>query len=89
MNVRLFNDNGCETLNNDGNVFADLVHDALKPLVSKAVKDGVSLRDLTTVVFEEISVLNAEWRIRKGIAEREAIRKSPEWIAKRNALSKK
>ncbi len=70
MNGRLFKDNGCETLTDEGESWSELTSSYLRALVDKALQEGISLRDLTTVVIDEITVLTAENRIRKGIKER-------------------
>lgn len=70
MNKRLFNDNAGETLTPDGQRWSATVETILHPLMKKAVEEGISIRDLTTVVMDEIAVLTAESLIRKGIKER-------------------
>ena len=75
MNKRLFNDNVGETLTIDGHIWSENVASILRPLMMKAVRESVSIRDLTTVVIDEISVLAAENLIRKGIEERNRITK--------------
>lgn len=70
MSKRLFNDNGGETLTPEGHIWSVDVAAALRPLMAKAVAEGVSIRDLTTVVVDEITVLTAENLLRKGIEER-------------------
>ncbi len=70
MSKRLFNDNGGETLTPEGHLWSVDVAAALRPLMAKAVSAGVSIRDLTAVVVDEITVLTAENLIRKGIEER-------------------
>lgn len=76
MNKRLFNDNGGETLTPEGNIWSVDVAAALHPLMTKAVADGISLRDLTAVVMDEIVLLTAENLIRKGIEEYKKNRKA-------------
>jgi len=80
MNVRLFNDNdnGCETPNDFGNIIADEVRKLLTPLVEDTVACGTSLRDFQTIVIEEVSLLCAEERLRRGIKERKANREIQE-----------
>lgn len=70
MNKRLFNDNGGETLTPDGHIWRGRVAAVLRPLINKAVNEGVSIRDLTAVVVDEITVVAAENLIRGGIKER-------------------
>lgn len=70
MSKRLFNDNGGETLTPEGHFWSVDVAAVLRPLMAKAAAEGVSIRDLTTVVMDEITVLTAENLIRKGIEER-------------------
>jgi hypothetical protein len=71
MNVRLFNDNGCETPNEAGRKWEDDISDTIRLMVKEAVENNISLRDLQTLVIEEISVTCAEERLRKGIKERQ------------------
>ena len=76
MNKRLFNDNGGETLTPDGHIWREKVSAALRPLMTAATREGVSIRDLTTVVMDEITVLTAENLLRKGMEER---KKTTKW----------
>jgi len=76
MNVRLFNDNGCETLNEAGWKWQKDIFDTIRLMVKEAVEDGISLRDLQTLVIDEISVTCAEERLRKGMKERVEQRKA-------------
>jgi len=69
MNVRLFNDNGCETRSNLGEKYSDGIRDAFEPLLGQALLEGVSLRDLQTLLFEELSSRLAEERLRRGLKE--------------------
>jgi hypothetical protein len=59
MSKRLFNDNGGETLTPEGHLWIENVADILRPLMAKAVAEGVSIR-----------VLTAANLIRKDIEER-------------------
>lgn len=76
MNARLFNDNGCETPNEAGWKWQKDISDTIRLMVKEAVENNVSLRDLQTLVIDEISVTCAEERLRKGIKERAAQRKA-------------
>lgn len=76
MKVKLFKDDAGETLTEEGNLWSVDVYEALRPLVVKAVKNGVSLRDLTMMVLDEITVLSAENRIRLGIEDRKNARET-------------
>lgn len=76
MNARLFNDNGCETPNDAGRLWQEDIANTIRLMVQEAVANGVSLRDLQTLVIEEISVTCAEERLRKGIKERAEQRKA-------------
>ena len=76
MNARLFNDNGCETPNEMGRKWQDDISNTIRLMVKEAVRDGLSLRDLQTLVCEEISITCAEERLRKGIKERAEARKA-------------
>jgi len=76
MNARLFNDNGCETPNKVGRMWQDDISNTIRSMVTEAVRDGISLRDLQTLVIDEISVTCAEERLRKGMKERAAERKA-------------
>ena len=69
MNVRLFNDNGCETPTPKGEEWIDLVRNYLTPIIEKAVKDGIALRDVQTIVNEEVSFACAHARLRRGMKE--------------------
>jgi len=69
MNVQLFNDNGCETPNEIGIHWAILIGDTVNPLIEKALEDNISLRDLSFMVSEHVSIRCAEERLRKGINE--------------------
>lgn len=69
MNVRLFNDNGCETPTPKGEEWIDFIRINLTPIVEKAVQDGLALRDVQTLVNEEISFACAHARLRRGIKE--------------------
>lgn len=80
MSKRLFNDNGGETLTPEGHLWSVDVAAALRPLMAKAVAEGVSIRDLTTVVMDEITVLTAENLIRKGIEERRKNRNQVDFL---------
>ncbi len=79
--IRLFNENGCETPTDSA--WGKIVSDAIRPMVKDAVDAGISLRDLQTLVIEEVSVLCAEERLRRGIAERKANREA--WAAQAKA----
>lgn len=70
MNKRLFSDNGGETLTADGHVWSKTVESVLHPLMTKALAEGISIRDLTFMVVDEIATLSAEVLIRKGIEMR-------------------
>lgn len=70
MNVRLFNDNGCETPTEEGRRWQDDVSNTIRLMVKEAIERDISLRDLQTVVIEEISVTCAEERLRRGVKER-------------------
>jgi hypothetical protein len=77
MNIRLFNNDGGEMLTSTGNEdWASDVHNCIKKLVDRAVENGVSLRDLTSLVLDEITCLTAEARVLKGIRERRAAREA-------------
>jgi hypothetical protein len=69
MSRRLFNDNGCETPNSTGLRWKEAISITIGRLVSEAAADNVSLRDVQTLVMEEISITCAEERLRKGIEE--------------------
>jgi len=78
MKTRLIKDNAGETLTAEGHLWEMDIQNALRPLVDKALCENVSLRDLTTMVFEEISALSSEKRIRLIIEERKnASKKTP------------
>ena len=72
MNVRLFNDNGSEKLTLMGEDWVRKISDTLRPLVEEAVDCHLPLRDVQTLVIEEILFLSAEYRLRKGAAEYKA-----------------
>lgn len=76
MNTRLFNDNGCETPNDAGKQWQMDIANAIRTMVKTAVETNVSLRDLQTLVMEEISITCAEERLRKGLKERAEQRKA-------------
>jgi hypothetical protein len=76
MNARLFNDNGCETPNDAGRLWLNDIHETFRVMVQEALEHNVSLRDLQTLVVEEISVVCAEERLRKGLKERAEQRKA-------------
>ena len=76
MNARLFNDNGCETPNAAGRLWQLDISNAIRLMVKEAVENNLSLRDLQTLVIDEISVTCAEERLRKGIKERAEQRKA-------------
>jgi hypothetical protein len=63
MNTRLYKDDSIESLTDEGKVWSELVRNHIETLVGKAVIEGVSLRDLTTVVCEEIAMSAIERRI--------------------------
>lgn len=84
MSKRLFNDNGGETLTPEGHLWSIDVAAALRPLMVKAVKEGVSIREFTAVVIDEITVLTAENLIRKGIDER---KKKRDELKERNRVA--
>lgn len=65
--IRLFNENGCETPTDT--IWGKVVYEALNPLVKEAVEAGLSLRDLQTLVVEEISLLCAQERLIRGMRE--------------------
>jgi hypothetical protein len=70
MSTRLFNDNGCETPNEAGRKWQNEISDTIRLMVREAVEGGFSLRDLQTLVIEEMSVTCAEERLWKGVKER-------------------
>ena len=76
MNARLFNDNGCETPNDAGRLWAEDISNTVRTMVKEAVEHNISLCDLQTLVIEEISVTCAEERLRRGIKERAEQRKA-------------
>jgi hypothetical protein len=76
MNKKLFNDNGGETPTIEGSLWSEMVIDALQPIVQRAVTEGVSLRDLSTVVITEIMNFTAEERLRRGIFDYRTNRKA-------------
>ena len=76
MNVRLFNDNGCETPTDRGRWWREDIANTVRLMVKEAVEANVSLRDLQALVIEEISITCAEERLRKGIKERAEQRKA-------------
>lgn len=76
MKVRLFNENGGETYTATGNCFADDIHRWAKDLVGQANALNVCLRDLQTLIFDEVAVTCAEERLRAGIRGRKAERET-------------
>jgi len=70
MKTGLFNDNGGETYTETGNLIADKVRQFTDDLVVNANTLNVCLRDLQTLMFDELSVTCAEHRIRAGIRGR-------------------
>lgn len=78
MSVKLFNDDAGETLTEAGGVWAKDIGEILKPLMQKATKENICLRDLTTLVVEEISLVAAETRLINGINFRKAQREREE-----------
>lgn len=72
---RLFNDNACETPNDLGHHVSTEIRNIMIALIKDAIDCKMSLRDLQTIVFEEVSLLCAEERLRLGIKERTEVRK--------------
>lgn len=70
MNIRLFNDNGCETPNERGQVMCGEIYNAISPLIDACVRDGISLRDLELLIHDEVSISCSQQRLRKGLDER-------------------
>ena len=69
MNIKLYNDNGCETLTDKGCEISSMVRNALEPIILRAVNEGLSLRDFTSIALEEIIIVSAEMRVRRGKSE--------------------
>lgn len=70
--IRFYNENGCETPRDPHDVWCREIDGALRPLVQKAVAEGVSLRDVQLLMTESAAFLCAEYRLRRGKAEYEA-----------------
>lgn len=76
MKTRLFNDNGGETYTETGNKIADEVRGSTLELIHYCVKNNICLRDLQTLIFDEVAVTCAEERIRGGIRQRKIERET-------------
>lgn len=76
MKVKLFKDDAGETHTKEGNLWSVDIANVLRPLVVKADENGVSIRDLTMMVIDEITLLSAEKRILLGIEERKKAREN-------------
>lgn len=76
MKTRLFNGNGGETYTETGNKIAEDVYQFTKELVDKAVSLNVCLRDLQTLVYDEVAVTCAEERLRDAIRQRKIERET-------------
>lgn len=63
--IRLYNDNPGETLNVWGHSWAIKVRSAMRDLIKQADAENVSVRDLTTMVVDEITLCSSESRIEK------------------------
>lgn len=85
-NIRLFNDDGCESLTPEAEMLSNEICDILRPVVNKAVDNNISLRDLNLVITAETqylinNALNQKWmqdikakRESRKVKHREAIK---------------
>ena len=68
--TRLFKDNGCETMTLEGETFSAYVVPVIRTLIQTALNNGLSLRDVQTMITEEAAVTCAVERLRRGLNER-------------------
>ena len=66
---RLFSDNASEKMTELGEEWGKDIRDTLLLMVEEANAEGISLRDLTTLVIEEMILLAAETRLGNGIKD--------------------
>lgn len=67
MSIRLFNDNGCETPTDLGHQWEELIESYLLGLYQKAEQEGISLRDVESIIISMSSTISAEQRLRRGL----------------------